>query len=98
VETEALQNGLVDELGGLDAAIKHAAKLGKTTSYSTINFPEFERSFEDILSGLSPFAQTKEEFIKEEVGAENYRMIERIRRATQMRGPQVIMPYEINIK
>lgn len=98
--SEALKNGLVDELGGLDAAIKHAAKLGKIDSYTTRNYPDFERNLEDLFASLSglPFAKTKEEFIKEEVGEENYRVIERIRRASQLRGAQAIMPYEINIR
>jgi len=98
--SDALKIGLVDEIGGLDAAIKHAAKLGKTTKYSTKAYPQFERDLSKYFSNLSglPFAKTKEEFIKEEVGAENYRVIERIRRATQRRGAQLILPYEINIK
>lgn len=98
--TDALKNGLVDELGGMDDAIKYAAKLGKTDSYTTRNYPQFTRTIDKYFAGLSglPFAQSKEEFIKEEVGAENYRVIERIRRASKMRGAQLIMPYEINIR
>jgi len=96
---EAIKIGLVDEIGGLDAAIKHAAKLGKTTDYAVHDYPEFEKDFSKIFGALGlPFAQSKEEFIKEEVGAENYRVIERIRRTTQMKGTQVLMPYEINIR
>lgn len=98
--SDAVENGLVDELGGLDAAIKHAAKLGKTDKYTTANYPEFEMTFEKLFSNLSglPFTKTKEEFIKEEVGEENYRVIQRLRRASQLRGAQVIMPYEITIR
>ena len=98
--TDAKRLGLVDEIGGLDAALKYAAKLAKTTEYSTHDYPEFERDFGKLLGNLTgiPFAKTKEEFIKEEVGAENYRVIERIRRVSQMKGTQVIMPYEINIR
>lgn len=96
---EALKNGLVDEIGGLDAAIKYAAKLGKTTDYSTKNYPEYEKDFSKILARLGlPFASTKEEFIKEELGEENYRVIQRIRRVSQLKGTQVIMPYEISIR
>jgi protease-4 len=97
---DAIKVGLVDEIGGLDKAIKYAAKLGKTTKYSTQNYPEFERTFDKYLKGISglPFAQSKEEFIKEEVGEESYRMIERIRRVTQLKGAQAIMPFEINIR
>lgn len=98
--TDAVKNGLADELGGLDEAIAYAAKLGETNSYSIVNYPEYERNFEDILNNLTsmPFAKSKESFIKEEVGEENYQVIQRIRRASQLRGAQVIMPYEITVK
>ncbi|KAF2518193.1 signal peptide peptidase SppA [Flavobacterium salilacus subsp. salilacus] len=98
--TDAVNIGLADELGGLDDAIAYAAKLGKTDSYSTVNYPEYERNLEDFFADASglPFAQSKEEFIKEEVGEENYQVIERLRRASQLRGTQVIMPYEITIR
>lgn len=97
---EAVKNGLVDELGSLDDAIAHAAKLGKTKDYTTVDYPEYEMTFEKLFANLSgmPFGQNKEEFIREEVGEENYRVIERIRRVSQLRGTQVIMPYEINIR
>lgn len=95
---EALKNGLVDEIGGLDAAIKYAAKLGKTTDYTTSDYPEFEKDFSRILGMLGLGAQTKEELIREQVGEENYRVIERIRRVSQIKGTQVLMPYEINIR
>jgi protease-4 len=98
--TDAKKIGLVDEIGGMDAAIKYAAKLGKTKDYSTEAYPQFERTIDMYFASLTglPFAKTKEDFIKEEVGEENYRVIERIRRASKMRGAQVILPYEINIR
>ena len=97
---EAVKNGLVDEIGGLDDAIAYAAKLGKTESYKTVNYPEFEMTFDQFLAGKSglPFAQSKEDMIKEEIGEENYIMLERIRRINQLRGNQVILPYEITIR
>jgi len=98
--TDAKRIGLVDEIGGLDAAIKHAAKLGKTTDYFVHDYPEFERDLSKLFANLTglPLAKTKEEFIKEEVGEENYKVIERIRRVSQLKGTQVMLPYEINIK
>lgn len=98
--TDAVKNGLVDELGGLDKAIAYAAKLAKVKEYKTENYPEFEMTFDKFLAGKSglPLGKTKEEMIKEEIGEENYRVIERIRRANQLRGAQVILPYEITIR
>ncbi len=98
--TDAVKNGLVDEIGGLDKAIAHAAKIAKLKEYKTENYPEFEMTFDKFLAGKSglPLATSKEDIIKEEIGEENYRVIERIRRANELRGAQVILPYEITIR
>ncbi|CAN1564464.1 protease 4 [Flavobacteriaceae bacterium] len=97
--TEAVKVGLVDEIGGMDAALKEAAKLAKINTYKTQNFPQYEKSFDDLLSNLGlPFFKTKENFIKEEVGVENYKIIEQIRKMNTRKGTQILMPFEINIK
>lgn len=98
--TDALKNGLVDELGGLDKAIAYAAKLGKTDSYRTENYPEYEKNFDDVLAnfGLSTFYKSKEAVLKEELGEENFKVFEQIKKANQLEGIQALMPYELNIK
>lgn len=99
--TDAKRIGLVDEIGGLDAAVKHAAKLGKVTKYYTSDYPEYEADFNTFLQGMGKgvsLFQSRESLIKQEVGEENYRIIERLRRASQMKGTQAMMPFEINIK
>lgn len=97
--SEAMKVGLVDEIGGMDAALKEAAKLAKINTYKTQNFPQYEKSFDDLLSNLGlPFFKTKENFIKEEVGVENYKIIEQIRKMNTKKGTQILMPFEINIK
>ena len=97
--SEAVKVGLVDEIGGMDAALKEAAKLAKINTYKTQNFPQYEKSFDDLLSNLGlPFFKTKENFIKEEVGVENYKIIEQIRKMNTKKGTQILMPFEINIK
>ncbi len=97
--SEAVKVGLVDEIGGMDAALKEAAKLAKINTYKTQNFPQYEKSFDDLLSNLGlPFFKTKENFIKEEVGVENYKIIEQIRKMNTKKGTQILIPFEINIK
>ena len=93
---EAVKIGLVDKIGGLDAAIKEAASLSKTKQYNTQNFPEFEKDINDLLENL-PFAKSKESYIKEELGEETYRIMEQIKRMQSQKGVQAIMPFEINI-
>ena len=96
---DAQKLGLVDEIGGLDAAIKYAAKLGKTTSYRTENFPEYEKSFEDLLANFTGMAmfKTKEQLLKEQLGEEGFQMLEQIKRVKSRKGIQAMMPYEIEI-
>ena len=98
--TDAKRIGLIDEIGGLDAAIKYAATKAKVKEYSTVDFPEYEATFDRFLANATglPFAQTRESLIKEEIGTENYKILERIRRVTQERGTQAAMPFEINIR
>lgn len=95
--TDALKIGLVDKIGGMDDALKEAAKLANIKEFKTADFPSYEKKFGDLFGGM-PFMKSKESFIKEEVGEENYQMIEQIRRMSAQKGMQALLPYEINIK
>ena len=95
--TEALKLGLVDKIGGMDEAIKEAARLGKTTKYRTQNYPEYEKKFEDILARFG-LAQSKESIIKEQLGNENYIILQRIKQLTNQKGVQARMNYDIKIE
>ncbi|NRT11788.1 signal peptide peptidase SppA [Flavobacterium sp. 14A] len=94
--SEAIKIGLVDKIGGLDAAIKEAASLSKTKTYSTQNYPEYKKNFNDMLSGL-PFAKTKESFIQE-IGEENYILMQKVKKMQTQKGVQALMPFEISIQ
>jgi len=95
---EALKIGLVDKIGGLDDALAYAADLVKIDSYKTQSFPVFEKDFRDLLGGLGlPFIKSREQFIKEEVGEESYKVIEQIRRVQTKKGIQASLPFEITI-
>lgn len=95
--SDAIKIGLVDTIGGLNDAIQEAARLAKITSYTTQNYPEYKKNFEDLFENL-PFAKTKERLIKEEIGEENYKVMEQIKRVQNYKGIQARMPFEINIQ
>jgi protease-4 len=95
--SEAVKIGLVDKIGGLQDAIREAASLAKTKSYSTQNFPEFDKNIDDLLENL-PFAKSKESFIKQEIGADNYKIMEQIKKLQTQKGVQAMMPYELYIQ
>jgi protease IV len=94
---DALKIGLVDKIGGLEDAIKEAALMAKIKDYSTQNYPEYEKNLNDLLANL-PFAKSKESFIKEEIGIENYKILEQIKRIQSQKGIQALMPFEISIQ
>ncbi|WP_438965951.1 signal peptide peptidase SppA [Flavobacterium sp.] len=98
--TDALKNGLVDQLGNLDDAIKHAAKLAKIKEYRTENFPEYKTNFNDLLANLSGISlfQSKEALLKEQLGTEAYMLLEKIKRAQNTKGVQAMMPFSLEIK
>ncbi len=95
--SDAIKIGLVDKIGGLNDAIQEAARLAKITSYTTQNYPEYKKNFEDLFENL-PFAKTKERLIKEEIGEENYKVMEQIKRVQSYKGIQARMPFEISIQ
>lgn len=94
---DALKIGLVDELGGLDLAIQRAAEAAELENYKLKELPVYEKDFEKMFQDFG-FIQTKEELLKEEVGVQNYHIIEKMKTITKMEGVQMLLPYEITIK
>ncbi|WP_281235262.1 signal peptide peptidase SppA [Flavobacterium gelatinilyticum] len=95
--SEALKIGLVDKIGGLNDAVAEAARIAKIKEYGTVNYPEYEKTVSDLFANM-PFARSKEAFIKEEIGEENYMLIEQVKRMQKQKGVQAMMPFQIDIK
>ena len=95
---DALNIGLVDKIGGLDDAIKAAAVLGKTKKYSTVYYPEYEKSFSDLFQQFVPFAQSKQSIIEAEIGKQNYDLLQHIKNLSTQKGIQARMMYELKIE
>jgi protease-4 len=94
---DAIKIGLVDKIGGLHDAIQEAARLAKIKTFNTQNYPEYKKNFDDFLENF-PFAKTKERWIKEEIGEDNYKMMQQIKRIQSYKGIQARMPFDISIQ
>jgi protease-4 len=94
--SEAIKIGLVDKIGGMNDAIKAAASLAKIKKYKTEDYPEYDKKFGDLFASM-PFGQSRENLIKQEIGTENYKILEQVKKITTMTGIQALMPFEINI-
>ncbi|MGB0429832.1 MAG: signal peptide peptidase SppA [Bacteroidia bacterium] len=89
--TQALEIGLVDELGGLDKAIALAAEKAGISEYQVKEYPKVKDTFEELVKSLGGNVKTK--MIKEEIGAEEYELIQQVKWVTQFDEPMMLMPY-----
>lgn len=94
---DALQNGLVDELGNLDDAISYAAELAEVTDYKVRNYPDYKLDLGEKLSGL-PFMKSKEKVMIEALGLENYKTYQILKQFSELKGMQARMPFVLEIK
>ncbi len=94
---DALERGLVDELGGLDLALKYAAEAAEIEDYKIREFPVFEKNLDEMLETFG-LAKAKEQILVEELGEENYKLIKEVKRLSQKKGVQLLFPFSTEIK
>lgn len=88
--TDALEIGLVDELGGIDKAIAYAADKAGLTSYSIKEFPKQKDPFEDLFKTETQKYYTKA-VMKKNLGS-TYQYLEAIENISRIEGIQALMP------
>src|SRR5690606_42093342 len=96
----AKENGLVDELGGLNDAINYAAKLVEISDYRVTLYPEYEMKFKDLLRKMLCFSvkHAQQNTIIEQIGKENYEILKQINYLQQSSGVRALLPYQMIIK
>jgi len=95
---DAKDRGLVDELGGLEDAIKAAADIAGLTNYSTIELPEQKDLLEQLMEDIT--GQTKA-WMASEVMGEDLELLGQFKRASEVRkqmGIQARMEFDLNIR
>lgn len=90
---DAIEIGLVDELGGLDKAIAYAAEKANLTDYSLKDYPKQKDMMEILLSGSVQEPYTKA-LLKKKLG-KNYTYIETVENMSKLDGVQALMPFLI---
>lgn len=91
--SDALELGLVDELGGLENAIDYAANQAGLTNYSIKTYPKQQDILQSIMNGSiqEPYAKS---LIKNKLG-DNYPFYETLEIITNAEGVQALMPFMI---
>lgn len=97
--TEALQVGLVDELGNLDDAIDAAAEMAELSSYGIKKFPKYKSGFERFMEDLEGASmQVKQNLLKDEIGDDAYKVLKELQSFKEQKGIQARMPFALDIK
>ena len=92
--SEARQNGLIDEFGGLSDAIAKAAELAELDDYRTVELPQRKELFEKL---LEDFGGIQERIIERRLGAA-YHYYKQVEELNQMTGILARMPYDVVIE
>lgn len=97
---DAIGKGLVDELGGLEIAIAHAAELAEVTDYRLAEYPYIKDKWQQILeelTGKSDESHLRTRMLKTELG-EYYPYYEQIQQIKEMKTPQARMPFILGLQ
>lgn len=91
---DALEIGLIDEVGGLNRAIEEAVKLAEVTDYSLIDLPTLEDTYTRLLNSLT--GEVKMKIISKEFG-EAARFLYDLEDIKTISGIQARLPYFIEV-
>lgn len=88
--------GLIDRYGGIDDAVKCAARMAKLTDYTLREFPESQSIVEQFLGKSEPVNYAGK--IKEEMGEDNYKIYLELKRVKEMTNTiQARLPFQFFI-
>lgn len=93
---QALENGLVDELGGLEDALSAAADLVDIQEYRIRSYPDHKKELKDMFSG--PFGSVKQQMLEEEIGTENLKVYNKLKQFGDWKGLQARLPFLLEIR
>jgi protease IV len=91
----ALEIGLVDELGGLDKAIKLAAEMAELEKYRIVDLPAMADPFQELLKGGADNVRAR---IFKSFAGESARYYEILNRSAGMNGIYARIPYDIVVR
>jgi len=92
---DAIKNGLVDKIGGLNDAIALAVAKAKLKTYNVSEYPEKETFESKFMKSFSDDVETR--FLKAQLG-EQYKLFKQVRNLDKINGIQARLPYDLNIQ
>ena len=95
--TDALNIKLVDQLGGIDDAVKKAAELAKLKDYYTSDYPAAASWMDNLLNSMSSSGTYLDEQLRQTLG-DFYHPFTMLRSIDKREAIQARIPYAISIK
>lgn len=95
--TDALNIKLVDQLGGIDDAVKKAAQLAKLKEYYTSDYPAAASWMDNLLNSMSSSGTYLDEQLRQTLG-DFYQPFTMLRSIDKREAIQTRIPYAISIK
>ncbi len=92
---DAIEIGLVDEIGGLQDAIAYVAEKAEIDAYRIVSYPEKEDPFNKILESLS--SEARQTLIKMELGDEAFKLYTDYKTFMDQEGLQMRIPFNYSI-
>ena len=92
---DAIKNGLVDKIGGLNDAIALAVTKAKLNTYNVSEYPEKETFESKFMKSFGDDVETR--FLKAQLG-EQYKLFKQVRNLDKINGIQARLPYDLNIQ
>lgn len=97
IATDALNIKLVDQLGGIDDAVKKAAELAKLKDYYTSDYPAAASWMDNLLNSMSSSGTYLDEQLRQTLG-DFYQPFTMLRSIDKREAIQARIPYAISIK
>jgi protease-4 len=94
---KAREIGLIDRFGGLDDAVRCAARMAKLSEYRLKEFPETTNLIDRLLGKKDPL--NYREKVREELGEDNYNIYMNLKKVKELAGSaQARLPFQFNIR
>lgn len=93
---EALQNGLIDEIGTLNDVLSFVSKENALGSYDVESYPIYKTNLKEIFQKYP--ISLKATTLQEKMGKEAYKMYQKVKNLSEQEGIQARMWFDINLE
>ena len=96
---DALEMGLVDEIGNLETAIQKGAELAELSEYKVLEYPKIKKNiYLEMLSSMVSETEVKTNLVPENISQQYKPMLDYFTNLSQQSGLQMRLPFYLEFK